>query len=157
MGSRSITKPSYVEELEQAYGVPSQAAFGSAVFYEPDIGESHLDEFALSRHKYFCGETWTRFGEENWLENWKQVFGRKSGSKGDIVAELGSLEDRDARSSASMLLDNAESHDALIAAFDDPGVSSLRIFRIGDGNAMSGLLIASLRRDGAVALVFLMD
>ena len=31
---------------------------------------------------------------------------------------------------------------ALAVAFDDPGVTELRVFDLGDGEAMSGLLVA---------------
>ena len=48
---------------------------------------------------------------------------------------------------------------ALAAAFDDPAVTELHVFNLGDGGAMSGLLVAG-RRQGtgeATFLVFLMD
>ena len=62
-----------------------------------------------------------------------------------------------------MLLDNIENADmakaALSGVFDDPAVTELRVFTIGDGEAMSGILIAG--RDGgsgeATFLLFLMD
>ena len=152
-----IHKPSYVADLERSYGGPSQAAFGSAVFFEPDTDPEKLEKNALAKYQHFCGDTWTRFGEENWLGNWNQVYARETKSQCDIVAELESLEDRDARRSASMLLENAEAHGALRKALDDAQVSEVRVFRIGDGGAMSGLLIASLRPEGAVYLVFLLD
>lgn len=157
MESESLAKPSFVVEMEQVFGVPSQAAFGSAVFFDPDIKTTNLEEFALSKYKHFCGDTWTRFGEENWLANWTLVQSYDSQSKAQIVDTLRSLEDRDAKQLASMLLDNANSVITLSTAFDAPSVSVLHIYRIGDGNAMSGLLIAGSRPEGAVLLVFLMD
>jgi hypothetical protein len=33
-------KPAYATKLEAAYGRPSQAGFGSAVFYEPPAAET---------------------------------------------------------------------------------------------------------------------
>ena len=50
------------------------------------------------------------------------------------------------------------SSSALSAAYDGPAVTELRFFNLGDGGAMSGLLIAARRDSGqATFLVFLMD
>lgn len=151
------TKPAYVTELEQAFGGPSQNAFGSAVFLEPNMEPDQLEAQALATYQHFCGDTWARFGEQNWLANWKLVYARNSGSTGRIVDELGALEDRNAKSSAEMLLDNVESQAAMRTSFDDVEVSQLCVFKIGDGGAMSGLLIAAVRPEGTVLVVFLMD
>ncbi len=41
---------------------------------------------------------------------------------------------------------------------DDPGVKQLQVFKIGDGNAMSGIFIAALRGQGETAgVAFLLD
>lgn len=157
MESESLHKPSFVTDLEQFYGGPSKSAYGSAVFFEPGIEAEHLENDSLAKYQYFCGDTWTRFGEENWLTNWSQVFARTDNSQRDIVTELSSLDDRDARRLASMLLDNVGAHGALRTALDDSQVSEMRVFKMGDGGAMSGLLIAALRPEGAVYLVFLLD
>ena len=47
---------------------------------------------------------------------------------------------------------------ALVEAFDDPAVENLLVFNVGDGRAMSGILVAARRANGeATFLVFLMD
>lgn len=48
---------------------------------------------------------------------------------------------------------------ALSAAFDDPAVSELTIHTIGDGEAMSGLLITAFRKkaNDFTLLLFLMN
>ena len=48
---------------------------------------------------------------------------------------------------------------ALAAAYDDPAVTDLRVYNLGDGGAMSGLLVAGYRKGTGEAtfLVFLMD
>jgi hypothetical protein len=61
-----------------------------------------------------------------------------------------------------MILDNIDeaenAQQALAAAYDPDEVVDLRAFNIGDGEAMSGLLLAGQRDKGeAVFLVFLMD
>lgn len=91
---------------------------------------------------------------------WRLVFERRA--KGDILAELHGLDDPQIRSSADMVLDATADpsfgRDALTAAFDDPAVHDLLVFAIGDGGAMSGLLVAARRdRNEATFLVFLMD
>ena len=62
------------------------------------------------------------------------------------------------------ILDNIEGADAeraraaLAAAFDDPAVTELRVFSLGGGAAMAGILVTG-RRDNSEAtfLVFLLD
>ena len=73
------------------------------------------------------------------------------------------IADPDARLSVPMILDNIEGAEtaraALSNAFDDPAVSELRAFNLGDGEAMSGILVAGRRgaSGDATFLVFLMD
>ena len=154
-------KPAYITTLEKAYGPPSQAAFGSAVFYA-DTGAEDLTKEALAKYQYFAGELWERWGEEAWMGPWKEVYARKPGAKADIVAELNGIKDIDARNSVPMIVEvveNAEAaRKALAEAYDDPAVTELRVFSLGDGGAMSGLLVAGKRKSGeATFLVFLLD
>lgn len=154
--------PDAVRALEAAYGPPSQAGFGSAVFYEALPPDADLEQAALARYRYFVGELWERWGEEAWLGPWKEVYRRPAGAVSDIVVELRDIADPDAALSAPMILDNIDGADtaraALAAAFDDPAVIDLRVFNLGDGAAMSGILVAGRRQDhGAIFLVFLLD
>jgi hypothetical protein len=79
------------------------------------------------------------------------------------VAELRGIQDADAALSVPMILDNIEGAEkarlALSSVYDDPKMTDLRVYNLGDGGAMSGLLIAG-RHVGsgeAVFLVFLLD
>ena len=156
-------KPAYVAGLEASYGPPSQAGFGSAVFYEPLAADDSLTDAALAKYKTFTGELWERWGEEAWMGPWKEVYARPAGAKPDIVAELRGITDIDARNSAPMILDVVQDAEqakaALAAAFDDPAVTELRVFNLGDGGAMSGILVAGRRAAAgdATFLVFLLD
>jgi hypothetical protein len=157
------TKPKAVIDLEAAYGAPSQSGFGSAVFYEQLKAEDDLERLALSKYRYFVGDLWERYGEGAWMGPWKQVYARQINGKHDIVAELGSIKDPDAAISVPMILDNLigaeNARVALSAIYDDPSVMDLRVFNLGDGGAMSGLLVAGRYKDTreAVLLVFLLD
>ena len=149
--------------LMAVYGPPSQAAFGSAVFHQALASGDTLEQAALGRYQYFVGELWERWGEDAWMGPWQEVYARPAGARPDIVAELRAIDDANARLSVPMILDvvqdNVEGQAALAAVFDDPAVTELRVFTIGDGAAMSGLLIAAARAvtgDG-VFLVFLLD
>jgi len=152
-----------VTRLQAAYGGPSQEGFGSAVFSETLPGADDLRQAALAKYRYFVGKLWDRFGEATWMGPWKEVYAREPGATPDIVAELRAIADRDARLSVPMVLENIEGAEAaraaLSAAFDDPAVTELRVFNLGDGEAMSGLLVAARRgADGeSTFLVFLMD
>lgn len=157
------TKPQYVADLEAAYGPSSQSGFGSAVFYEPISADDSLTDAALAKYKYYAGELWERWGEETWMGPWKEVYARADGAGPDIVGELRAISDPDAAISAPMILDVVQdagnARVALAAAFDDPTVTELRVFNLGDGGAMSGILVAGRRAGTADAtfLVFLLD
>ena len=163
MTTSTPVKPDYVASLEAAYGAPSQAGFGSAVFFEQLKAGDDLEKAALAKYKYFTGELWERYGEDAWMGPWKEVFTRPAGAKPDIVAELRGIEDPDAAISAPMILDVVQDAEAArsapAAAFDDPAVTELRVFNLGDGGAMSGMLVAGRRGDTGEAtfLVFLLD
>ena len=156
-------KPAYVTDLEVAYGAPNQEGFGSAVFYESLKAGDDLTQAALAKYKHFTGELWERWGEDAWMGPWKEVYARPEGAKPDIVAELGGISDPDASLSAPMILDVVQDAEkaraALAAAYDDPAVTELRVFNLGDGGAMSGILVAGRRSatGEATLLVFLMD
>ena len=160
---RTLGKPDYVVELERCYGMPSQEAFGSSVFYDAmDVPEGSLEQAALAKYKLFAGELWERYGEDNWMAEWEAVYTRHPNTTHDIVAELRSISDRGARFSVSLLIENtdhsAEAQAALSKTFDDSTLSELQVFKIGDGDAMSGILIASRRpNEGSVFLLLLMD
>lgn len=155
--------PGYVRQLEHAYGPPSQQGFGSAVFHAMLGTQDSLSAAALESYRSFVGLKWEQFGESAWMEPWREVYRRPDGARRDVVSELRAIADREVRNSVPMILDVVEGADAarstLSAAFDDPQVTELRVFNIGDGGAMSGLLVAGRRgRTGeAVMLVFLMD
>jgi len=151
-----------VAALQAAYGPPSQAAFGSAVFYEPQPGDADLEALALEKYKYFVGDLWDRYGEAAWMGPWRQVYARPAGATPDIVAELSAIDDFDASLSVPMILeavDEAEqARAALSAVYDDPAMAEVAVYTLGDGGAMSGLLVAGRRTTGdAVFLVFLLD
>ena len=159
--AKKQAKPSYVTTLEKAYGAPSQAGFGSAIFYT-DTEAKDLTKAARKYYQHFVGELWERWGEDAWMGPWKEVYERKPGAKADIVAELNGIKDIDARNSVPMIVEvveNAEAaRKALAEAYDDPAVTELRVFSLGDGGAMSGLLVAGKRKSGeATFLVFLLD
>lgn len=162
MSESKQTKPEEVIGLEAAYGPPSQSGFGSAVFYEQLKAGSDLQQAALDKYRYFVGELWERFGEQAWLSAWKQIYARPAGTRHDIVAELRSISDPEEALSVPMILENIENPErarsALAAAYDDRSLNELRVYNLGDGGAMSGILIAGSRTNGqATFLVFLLD
>ena len=156
-------KPDYVTALERFYGAPSQDGFGSAVFYERLPADADLEQTALAQYRYFVGDLWERYGEDAWMGPWRQVYTRPADGNANIVAELRSLEDRAARQSAALIvdeIDNAEdARAALAAAFDSAAVTELSVYKLGDGAAMSGILVAAHRAATGemLFLIFLLD
>jgi hypothetical protein len=163
MTNTNLTKPSSVTDLEASYGAASQAGFGSAVFYEQLRASEDLEKLALEKYRYFVGDLWERYGEDAWMGPWKLVYSSPQGVKHDIVSELRGIKDTDAAISVPMILDNIEgagkARAALSAVYDNPAITDLQVFNLGDGGAMSGLLIAGLNKDTgeAIFLVFLLD
>lgn len=157
------TKPANVSALEAVFGTPSQAGFGSAVFYAPSAAPGDLEIAAKEAYQHFTGELWDRYGAGAWLGSWQQVYTRPPGADHAIVAELRGLDERSARQSAGVLVDDAEDPQAvqaaLSAAFDDPAVSDLAVYKIGDGAALSGILVTARRATSGeqVTVVFLLD
>jgi hypothetical protein len=140
--------PGYAAQLEAEYGPPSQQGFGSAVFHEVLRPGDELAAAALAQYRYFVGPLWDRFGEKAWMGPWREVYSRPSGARRDILAELRAIEDSEAKNSVTLLLDAVAARAALSTAFDDPAVTELRVFNLGDGAAMSGLLVAGRRAPG---------
>jgi len=159
----AAAKPGYLTRLESAYGASSQAGFGSAVFYEILQGTDDLSRAALAKYRYFVGKLWDRYGEAARMGPWKEVYTRPPDMKPDVVSELRGIADREAQLSVPMILDNTEGAEAARAAlsdtFDDAAVTELRAFNLGDGEAMSGLLVPGRRGSTgeSTLLVFLMD
>ena len=157
-----MDKPSYVTTLEKIYGAPSQNGFGSAVFFEKSKPAGNLEKMALEKYEYFVGKLWEQYGKDAWMGPWKQVYTRAAGVKPAIVAELRSIKGSDAQMQVGMILDVPNeptvAEKALSAAYDAADVVDLRVYLIGDGGAMSGLLLAGQRKNGDTTfLVFLLD
>lgn len=171
-------QPACVLQLQSLYGAPSQAGFGSAVFYDlcsNSSQEEPLEHFGLAKYRYFCGEKWDQFGEAAWMSGWKLLYQRSMGaaiasqsppseraSAVGIVAELKSIKERPVRNLVPMLVDEVEAPEAarsaLSAGFDDPEVSECSIYSVGDGAAMSGLMIVGRRgASSMMGLILLLD
>lgn len=153
--------PSFVVLLESQFGPPSQQAFGSSVFYNPQ-NMPNLEEEAMLRYRFFLGDAWKRLGEANWLSTWGVVYERNLSSPPDIIQELKTIPDRGVRMSADLLLESQEdaaaAQAALRGAFDQSAIRELKVFKIGDGAAMSGLLIAAnIEGEGCLSLILLLD
>jgi hypothetical protein len=147
------------DALETLYGAPSDAGFGSAVFRKPVASAGELEDRALECYRHFVGDLWARYGEAAWMGPWKTLCKRGDDEPRDVLAMLQSIEDPAAASAVPILLDvSSEAEQALRATYDDPAMHALSIFAVGDGEAMSGQMLAGAREDGeGVFLILLMD
>ena len=163
LSSNQQITPSYAVELARVFGPPSQSAFGSSVFFIPAAEQSaSLEADANAKYRFFLGDSWERLGEQNWIDGWGEVYKRERGSSTGILAELQSLQDRAARQSAGLMLENQEdpetANKALVDAFDNAHVVELSIFKVGDGSAMSGIFVAAkITEAGSLFLILLLD
>lgn len=150
-------------QLEAAFGGPSDDGFGSSVFRRSLGPGSELESIALDVYRYFVGVLWDRYGEDAWLAQWGEMDAQTAGGQASILDRLSSLPDPLVRSVADMLVNGGEDADsrqaALKTAFDKDQFSESRIYRIGDGEAMSGLIIAGAnpKTVEAVFVAILMD
>jgi DNA polymerase IIIc chi subunit len=158
-----MTRSEAVVNLQALYGPPSQAGFGSAVFCDRVERAEDLETAALKHYRYFLGKAWEQFGDEAWMVPWKQVYQRQAAdNRNDIVTELRSITDPAAQSSVTMVLDAIADPEAgrqaLSAVYDDADMDTLVVYTLGDGAALSGLLIAGRDRRGETTLLlFLLD
>lgn len=148
--------------MQALYGQPSQAGFGSAVFDEWIHPGTGLDAISLRYYQYFVGKLWEQYGESAWMSTWKQVYLRPDGIQPDIVAELRAIADPLAAQYVPILLltetdDEARAQQALATVFNHPQVTDLRVYAIGDGAALSGLLVAGYRPNDMTILISLLD
>ena len=119
-----------------------------------------MQQGAVYRRLFYCSYCAQR---HYWLSAWQQIYARPQGAERAVVSELRAIKDRSSAQSVELLLDEAAdpptAHQALAAAFDDPAVTELVVYKIGDGAAMAGLLVAARRAAGGqtLVLVFLLD
>jgi len=172
--------PPYISTLQEIFGGPDVHGMGSSVVSVTISPNNDVDLESLAKIQYqeFCGEIWNRFGPENWLAPWSELYRRPylnddDDSARNILDELRGLKDDHCIDLVvSMLLDNIDdsevAHAALTQVFDDPAIQQLSIYRLGDGDAYNGLLIAAATypvttagedetTGQAIFLTFLMD
>lgn len=157
-------RPAYVSALEASYGAPSEAGFGSSVFFVPGPMDRDLEEVAKHYYQHFVGkQRWDPSAAERWLGQWREVYRRTPGATSPgICAELRTLDDREARMQGDLILNVGENPEAarkaLEQAYDSSEVADLRMYMIGDGEAMSGMMLIGVRKSGeATVLIVLMD
>ena len=129
------------------YGKPSSAGFGSAVFYNT-INDTTLESAALNNYKAFMGGQWNTDSESRWKSTWKRCYERPQGTTPDILTELNNIKDPDAKRSVPLLTELIEQADqgkaALATVFNHPDITKVQVYNIGDGEALSGLLLCGL-------------
>lgn len=155
--------PMWVAGLQLIFGPPSDTGFGSAVSYSPPCAAAMpLEAMARIHYERFCGERWTELGGEQWLGVWRRLYDRPAGQAGDVLSEIPALADPEARSAALMLWEGGPeptaARAALQAAFDAANVAQFHIYKIGDGEAMSGAILAvETTRGEQCCLIILLD
>lgn len=161
MTSEDLTRA--VAKLTEVFGSASQNTLGSAVFQsDSKVDLETLDDYAKSVYQHFVGKAWEDFGSENWNKTWQMLYRRPVGSAGNILEELKSLGDAATELAASQVTENHDDPTAaaqgLTGVFDSPSLSSVSVYRIGDSEAITGVLLAGLMPiEKAIAMVFLMD
>lgn len=127
----------------------------------PLCSDEQLESYAKGRYEYFAGDAWANFGAENWLATWNRVYQRVSRQGAKILDELKDIEEPSTNLAASQLTENHDepdrARDALAQVFDSEEILKLHLYQVGDTEAITGVLIAAVSAQDAIALVFLMD
>ncbi len=101
---------------------------------------------------------WEEYGESAWMSQWKQVYSRPDEVQPDVVAELRAIVDPLASHFMPIMLmaetdDKDRAQQSLASVFNDPLINELKVFSIGDGAAMSGLLLAGSSATGETTII----
>jgi len=150
-----------VEPLVAVYGPAASSGLGSAVFTAPSVAADTLEAAALARYREFVGGSWEERSTA-WRSGFSEIYRREGGDARGIVAELHALQPPALRGVVQAMIDDMEdpgaARAALAAVFDDGAVRDLRLYALGDGEAMAGVAVAALDASGdAVFLVMLLD
>jgi len=134
-----------VSALEAVFGKASAEGFGSAVFSNVTF-EGNSTALAKQVYASFLGDKTTGEYGHLWMENFGEVS--HATGKTDIVETLNNITDPDAKRSVPLLIeivsDAEAAKAALQQAFDADDISELSICKIGDGEAMSGLVVSGI-------------
>jgi hypothetical protein len=157
-----ITNAPLLTELERVFGKASAAGFGSAVFHGQAKPTETSASIAWEHFKSFLGPKWTPERQKAWEGGWKLLYTRPAAAEGNIMAELGSISDPEGKRAIPLLTELIEDADtakkALTAAFNHADVRQLSMHHLGDGEAISGIMISALYNDGmACSVIALMD
>ncbi len=150
-----------VEPIVAVYGPAASSGLGSAVFTAQGVAAETLEAAALARYREFVGGSWDRRASA-WQSGFAELYRRGGSETRGIVAELRALQPAEARGVVDVMLDGMEDPAAASAAlgevFDQDGIRELRLYALGDGEAMAGVAVAALHASGeSVFLVMLLD
>ncbi len=156
--------PAYATALLAHYPQNHRGVLGLHLHYQALSPTTDLGQVAW---QYYCD----RFVQgarhpEGWRQQWQWVYQRAAATPRHCLRELLTgvyLADFDYFQDPllDVLLDGAEVDSAeaapaqqlLAAAFDAPEVTDLRIYRLGDGEVIIGLLLAAQRSNGEVIML----
>ena len=150
-----------VEPLVAVYGPAASSGLGSAVFTAQGVSPDTLEDAALARYREFVGGSWEERSTA-WRSAFGEIYRRGDGDAQGICAELHALQPPALRGVVQAMVDDMEdpgaARAALAAVFDDEAVRDLRLYALGDGEAMAGVAVAALDAAGDAAfLVMLLD
>ena len=149
-----------MQALVDVYGPASAEGFGSAVLAASGVTEVTLEAAALAQYRAFVGTAWNA-REAAWRGGFKALYQRPTAG-GRIDTELHALQGPALRGVVGAMIEDSEdparARAALAGVFDASEVRALRLYALGDGEAMSGVEVAALREGGdAVFLILLLD
>lgn len=150
-----------IESLVAVYGPAASSGLGSAVFTATGVTMDTLEAAALARYREFVGGAWDERSAA-WRSGFGEIYRRSIADAQGICAELHALQLPALRGVVQAMVDDMEdpgaARAALAAVFDDGAVRDVRLYAIGDGEAMAGVAVGALDASGdAVFLVLLLD
>ncbi|WP_017303670.1 hypothetical protein [Spirulina subsalsa] len=158
--------PPYAQDLMNFYSPPNQDGWGVVVFYEQTPPDGDLEALALAQYQYFVGGSHLEF--MRWKPQWKLIYERTPDCEPNIRQELNAATwvaglDYEDRIANQLNYDydseeNVYAPKVLAVGFNSPQAQDFRVYTLGDGEVMEGLLAISRRRNGeTLTLAFLKD
>jgi hypothetical protein len=151
----------------------SRFIVGVNAFFDKIEPGRDLDQVALRYYQHFLGNQWDwkpwNWQPEDgiiWLKSWKLAYQRQRDRALDILDELNQsyalcekgIDDLYNSLDLSFDRDYDKLRNALMAAFSAPDVTDFRVYDLGDGEVLEGILALGYRDNGEImVLAYLTD
>lgn len=149
-GTKGSTDDAPWARLQALLGPCAPVGMGDAVCHEPLAAGVPLETWARDKSLVLANKGWENFQPEMWRAQFRELYRRPESATGAITDELAALTGDNIELVIGNFLDNrdnaGELKQSLTAVFDAPAMSEVVVYRIGDGQALAGVLLVGRQR-----------